>query len=250
MVVAGLAAYAALAMAQVNGGNSQSSAPVSSGAGMTSDSAASPAKPVAPKLAGGKETGNPRASGKVAGESSPLCFQPGIGWQRLPDVPSASGGHPMKKAASPGIAGAHPFGTSQGISGQCGSSPASTVSVEELKPGNPVSSRSATKPVPHSAVSLSQVAGSGDSADAVRTFGNHAYISPIKLRRMMRNASDLETRLKLQQLSNRMAGKAVHSSANYQPGKQRGTHRSSTISTRGRKVGSSHGSTTDQKPTN
>jgi hypothetical protein len=109
----------------------------------------------------------------------------------------------MKKAASPGIAGAHPFGTSQGISGQCGSSPASTVSVEELKPGNPVSSRSATKPVPHSAVSLSQVAGSGDSADAVRTFGNHAYISPIKLRRMMRNASDLETRLKLQQLSNK-----------------------------------------------
>jgi hypothetical protein len=246
VVVAGLVACAALAMAQMKG--AQSSAPASSVAGMTSDTAAFPAKPAATKLAGSKE--NPRALGKVAGESSPLCFQPGVGWQRVPDLPSASGEHVMKKATSPGIAGAHPVGTSRGISGQCGSSPASTVSVEELKPGGPVSSRSATKAVPHSAVSLSQVAGSGNSPDAVQAFENHAYISPIKLRRMMRNAPDLETRIKLRELSTRVAAKAVRPSGNNRPGKQaEAMRRSSMKSTRSGKAGR-RGSTTDQKPTN
>jgi hypothetical protein len=249
MVVVGLAACASLAMAQMKGTNSQSSAPASSGAGTTSDVAAFPAKPVAPKLAGGNETGSPRALGKVAGESSPLCFQSGLGWQTVPQGPSASGGHSVTKASAPGIAGAHPLGTSQGISGQCGSSPASSVTVEVLKPGTPVGSRSTMKPVSHSAVSLSQVAGSGDSADAVQAFGNHAYISPIKLHRMMRDVPDLETRIKLQELSSRVAGKAVHSSGRDQPGKQRkGMRRSSMTSTRDRKAGGGRGSRAGQKP--
>jgi hypothetical protein len=251
MVVVGLAACASLAMAQMKGANSQSSAPASSGAGTTSDSATSRAKPVAPKLAGGNEIGNPRALGKVAGESSPLCFQPGVGWQTVPQVPSASSGHSETKASAPAIAGAHPLGTSQGVSGQCGSSPASSVTVEVLKPGTPVGSRSTMKPISHSAVSLSQVGGSGDSADAVRAFGNHAYISPIKLRRMMRNAPDLETRIKLQELSSRVSGKAVHSSGVNQPGKQRkGMRRSSMTARRGGKAGSSRGSRAGPKTTN
>jgi uncharacterized secreted protein with C-terminal beta-propeller domain len=104
----------------------------------------------------------------------------------------------MNKAGSSSIAGAHPFGTSQGGTGQCGGSlPSSSIPVEALKPGSPAPSQSTTKPASHSA-SLSQVAGSVDSADAVQAFGNHAYVSPIKLRRMTRNAPDLETKIKLQ----------------------------------------------------
>ena len=244
MVVVGLVACAAMAVAQVKW--AQSSAPASSGAGMTSNS---PAEPVAPKLAGGKETGNPRALGRVAGESSPLCFQPGVGWQRVPAAPGASARQPMEKAASPGIAGAHPFEINQGISGQCGGSAKSSIPVEEFRPGSPASSQSTTKPISHSAISLSPVAGSGNSADAVQAFGNHAYLSPIKLRRMMRNAPDLQTRLKLQELNNRVAGNTVHSSANKRPGKQtEAMRRSSTKSTRGRKVDSGRDSRASQNP--
>jgi hypothetical protein len=250
MFAAGLFVSVSISVAQVIGGNSQSSAPGSSDAGTTSGLPASLAKPVAPRLAGGNKTGNPRAFGKVAGESSPLCFQPRVGWQTVPQAPSASGGHSVTKAGAPGVAGAHPLGTSQGGSGQCGGLPASSVRLEELKPGSQVSSQSTTKSVSHSA-SLSQVAGSVDSADAVQAFGNHAYISPIKLRRMMRNAPDLETKIKLEELSGRVADKAVHSSGNDRPGKQReGMHRSSMSSTRGRKVGSSRGSRAGKKPTN
>ena len=246
VVVVGLVACAAMAVAQVKW--AQSSAPASSGAGMTPDS---PAKPVAPKLAGGKETGSVRALGRVAGESSTLCFQPGVGWQRVPDAAGASAGHPKEKAASPGIAGAHPFGTSQGISGQCGGLSKSSIAVEESKPASAVSSPSTTKPVSHSAVSLSPVAGSGNSEDAVQAFGKHAYISPIKLRRMMRNAPDLETRLKLQELNSRVAGNTVHPSGNKRPGKQtEAMRRSSTKSTQGRQVDSGRDSRAGQNPKN
>jgi hypothetical protein len=217
---------------------------------MTSRSGASPAKPVAPKLAGGSKTGNSRALGKVARESTPLCFQPGVGWQTVPQAPSAFAGHSATKASAPGVAGAHPLGTSHGGSGQCGGSPASSIAVEVLKQESPVSSRSTTKPVSHS-TSLSQLAGSVDSADVVQAFANHAYISPIKLRRMMRNAPDLKTKIKLQELSGRGADKAVHSSGSYPADKQRkGMRRSSMTSTRGSKAGIRHGLRAGQNPTN
>jgi hypothetical protein len=41
----------------------------------------------------------------------------------------------------------------------------------------------------------------GSSTNSIQEFETQAYISPIKLRRMMRNAPDLETRFKLRELS-------------------------------------------------
>jgi hypothetical protein len=215
---AGLVACAPLVMAQVGGGSPQTSASASSDAGITSGSAASPAKPIAPKLAGSNKARSPRVLGRVAGESSPLCFQPGVGWLPAPQAASGSAGHSVIRASTSSIAGAHPFGTSQRISGQCGSSPPSSAAVEALKSSTPSSWRSATKLVSHPA-SLSQSAESADPAEAVQAFGNHAYISPIKLRRMMRNAPDLETRMKLQEISDRLANNKGNSFAGYEEGK-------------------------------
>jgi hypothetical protein len=58
-------------------------------------------------------------------------------------------------------------------------------------------------------MSFSQRAGSGDSLQAVQEVRTHAYISTIKLRWMMRNAPDLETRLKLQELNDELKKKPV-----------------------------------------
>jgi hypothetical protein len=46
---------------------------------------------------------------------------------------------------------------------------------------------------------------SGVSAAQVNSLKTHAYVSPIELRRMMRNAPDLQTRIKLQELQDRLA---------------------------------------------
>lgn len=48
-------------------------------------------------------------------------------------------------------------------------------------------------------------ARSGVSAAQINSLKTHAYVSSIELRRMMRNASDLQTRIKLQELQDRLA---------------------------------------------
>jgi hypothetical protein len=49
--------------------------------------------------------------------------------------------------------------------------------------------------------------GPNASASSIQAFETRAYMSPIKLRRMMRSAPDLETRLKLRELSERQTQK-------------------------------------------
>ena len=48
-------------------------------------------------------------------------------------------------------------------------------------------------------------AGPDEHSDQVGDRAFHAYISPIKLRRLIRNAPDFRTRMKLQQLQNNPA---------------------------------------------
>lgn len=49
----------------------------------------------------------------------------------------------------------------------------------------------------------SQRASSNAAADGVKSLTTHAYISPIKLRRNMRNAPDLQSRLQLRRLESK-----------------------------------------------
>ena len=205
--------------------------------------------------------GNTLASGAIPGESSPLCFQPGIGWRHAPQTALRSAGRLTANTATggglgiqtgrPRIAGTPPSGTSRRIPDECKSSLASGAATEALMAGkptqapnsasrttnmnlgaqdwlransalNPASGLASSRlkmglsPIPYSAMSFSQRAGSGDSLQAVQELRTHAYISTIELRRMMRNAPDLETRLKLQELNDELKKKPVKPLENHE----------------------------------
>jgi hypothetical protein len=180
---------------------------------------------------------------KSMAEASPgLCFQPGVGWQRMLTAQhhgsggteahgSADGANPhsvyptslgAKRAHSvecPGIL------TDKGELGAGVGTPAilnpnrSIRSAGSAKPGSVTSSQVHAPLHPSSNVGLHSMAvipsavptapthfaseaGPDEHADQLdaRTF--HAYISSIKLRKSIRNASDFRTRMRLQQLQN------------------------------------------------
>jgi hypothetical protein len=193
------------------------------------------------------------ASGSVPGKSRGLCFQPGIGWQRLPQSFDSSaqktslvGSSTATETGAPplgsnsGTANALPSGAGQANLDQCpgimASATAPAAVVETMVTGeqskaansnlrttnanfgaqdwlnvntllNPASSTASTRLTMglSSSLSISKHFSQGTepnpSADSVQEFEAHAYVSPIKLRTMMRSAPDLETRLKLQRLS-------------------------------------------------
>ena len=190
------------------------------------------------------------ATDAVPGEVSGLCFQQGVGWQRVPIV-SFKPVHAMGSVTAGGpekiyqqLSGAKPTASSQclgmlanasapggGVEGlmaakmaHSGNSPqvASTNAGTQdwlhansvINPANSVSAQRLTVGLPSSSFTskhYAQEADSDVSRDQVREIARHAYISPIKLRRMMRNVPDLQTRIALRESSDKLANRKKHS---------------------------------------
>jgi hypothetical protein len=180
------------------------------------------------------------ATGSVPGESQNVCFQPGIGWQRAPQnsVDSTPKTSPVGSSTSTTEVGASSSGMSQVSPDQCAgimTNASTRVDVENVIADkqshadsnirttnanvgvqnwldadtllNPSSSLAATRLTMGLSANLtdskhfSQGTGPSSSANSVEEFESHAYVSPIKLRKMMRSAPDLETRFKLRRLN-------------------------------------------------
>jgi hypothetical protein len=77
--------------------------------------------------------------------------------------------------------------------------------------------------------------------EPIQEFGKHAYVSPIKLRRMMRNANDLEMRIKLRELSRSLTNNTGNSSVGFKEGKKQSELNHYLHSSYGSSVGHKHG---------
>ncbi len=128
--------------------------------------------PGAPKIIGNKP-----ASVAIPAEVSPLSFQPGIGWQSTTASGPACGSALRLTRNSAGVLAPR----------SCSPETAHALS-----------------PIPRAGAS--QLGGSDVSQKTAQELGDHAYVSTIKLRRMMRKAPDLETRIELQELDGKIAG--------------------------------------------
>jgi hypothetical protein len=186
-----------MALAQASTVNSQTGLAASSPIAIQSGSAISKkssSKFTRPKASSSVKSMQP--SGTTPKVSSLLVFQPGVGWQHAPQVPVGSARSVIANSGTRADHGiATPLsGTSKGISGENSSSPSSGAAVEGSKSGK---STQRTGP-----------SGSG----AVNELAHRAYISPIELRRQMRNEPDLKTRIKLRRLNDKLTTKsAMHS---------------------------------------
>jgi hypothetical protein len=190
------------------------------------------------------KTGNSRSSpaqNSMAASSPVLCFQPGVGWQRIPTGQpngSATGdasGPPA--AANPPAVDARLLSAKQAQSAACaGILPdkqelgAGVGTLTILNPNRAIRSAASAKPgavpsfqvnsllhpngsaglnsvrmtpgaMPSASTHFASEAEPDDYADQLGGRAFHAYISPIKLRRLIRNAPDYRTRKKLQQLN-------------------------------------------------
>jgi hypothetical protein len=194
------------------------------------------------------------AMGSVPGESQNFCFQPGVGWQRVPQnsVDFTQKSSPVGSRPSTTEVGASPSEMSQVNQDQCAgimtNGPARGA-VENIVAGkqshatdsnirttnanfgvqnwldadtllNPSSSLAATRstmgltPSLTDSKNFSHGTGPSSSENSVQELESHAYVSPIKLRKMMRSAPDLETRLKLRRRSETEKGKSGISTDN------------------------------------
>jgi hypothetical protein len=148
-------------------------------------------------------------------ETSPgLCFQPGVGWQRNPGtVPpptvdaTLSGG---KQAHSAGCGGISTDKKELAASVETRAKPGSVTSFHIDSPRHRNggiglnSMRTTPSAVPSAEASPDEYSAQvGD-----RAF--HVYISHIKLRRLIRNAPDFRTRMKLERLENNPVPKLHH----------------------------------------
>ena len=163
------------------------------------------------------------ATGKMPAAGPSLCFQPGVGWQSIiPETPSAPArleGVSPTSAALTQTTDARSSGAKPAKAAQCAALPVNKGSLaadrEELnllhlsgtmrsagprKPGD-VASRHAHSPLTRPGY-LASAAESDARPDQVGALPFRAYISPIKLRRLIRNAPDLQTRINRQQLQN------------------------------------------------
>jgi hypothetical protein len=167
-----------------------------------------------------------------------LCFQPGVGWQR---VPAGQPDGPVTRDASGPVGAAHPPLLDAKLSqqaqlGECGGiltekkklgAGVETLpnSRHEISPSASAKPGGATLFPVHSLVSVNGSAGSNPARTMPRAMPSsstkltlvakpdelndpgdgrefHAYVSAIKLRRWIRNAPDFRTRDKLAQLGN------------------------------------------------
>jgi hypothetical protein len=202
---------------------------------------------VAPRKAA--KAGKNRGSliiGAIPNGSPGLCFQPGIGWQRVPtgkpngsDMPGCGNSNNIeatkstatessasvyaqhsgsKQAIAPGVEmesavtgsryQAEPPSGSRSINtGALASQPGNF-------PFNPASGAAsgrrttAMSSMPSGGMHLPSGPTPEISADQVKDLGSHTYVSPITVRRMIRNTSDLQTRIKLQELQRKVSNKS------------------------------------------
>jgi hypothetical protein len=207
------------------------------------------------------KTGNSRSSpaqNSMAASSPVLCFQPGVGWQRIParqpDGSAAGDASGPAAAAGPPAMDARLLSAKQAQSAECAEmlpdkQEPGAATLANLNPNRAIRSAAAAKPgaVPSFQVnSLSHPYGSGGLNSSSLTPGArpsasphfaseaepeeysdqlggrafHAYISPIKLRRLIRNAPDYRTRKKLQQL--KPAAKLRHAKVDTRSGQSAG----------------------------
>jgi hypothetical protein len=197
------------------------------------------------RVATGKngKSGNSRSSpanGATPGPSSRLCFEPGAGWQ---STLTAQPGEPATRGTNASL-GANPQSAYPRVSGakhsaECGGkltedqmlgvgidakstilSPAVRPAGSTTKPG-PVTALRVNSPyhlngsggpgpgrstaVPSAPASAVSEGGPDAPSDLLGVRAFHAYTSPIKLRKLIRNASDFRTRIRLQQLQDNPA---------------------------------------------
>jgi len=192
--------------------------------------------------------GSSPATGATPGAMPGLCFQPGVGWQRiLPEAPgvpatrdtntsivlaergSASGANPesayarfsnAKQVQSAECAGnsANNKALGAGVDFTILNHPQTIRRARSTKLGM-VTSRHVNPPyhahgsagleavrmMPSASTYFASETESNARSDQVGVRAFHAYTSSIKLRRLMRNAPDFRTRIKLQQLQNNLA---------------------------------------------
>jgi hypothetical protein len=173
-------------------------------------------------------SGSSPATGATPGAMPGLCFQPGVGWQSIlpepPGVPATRDTHTSRGLAERGSAsGANPesvyarfSNAKQAQSAECAGNSANKKALgagaeKSLHTKSPYGS-AGLKPVrmmpnamPPAPTYFASEAESNARSDQVGVRAFHAYISSIKLRRLIRNAPDFRTRIKLQQLQNNPA---------------------------------------------
>jgi len=211
------------------------------------------------QVAAGKngKSGNSRsflAAGATPGASPGLCFQPGVGWQSTlteqPTEPvSGSASEANRQPANPRLS-AQPARSDE-CAGKLTDEPGLGIGVEKkfttlnrtvgstgstTKPGT-VTPRQLNSPAylndggaPHpakttlSAAPTSAAPEAGQDAPSDQPGGRafRAYTSSIKLRRLIRNASDFRTRIKLQQLQDHSANQLHHARVDTKPGSAAG----------------------------
>jgi hypothetical protein len=181
--------------------------------------------------------GSSPATGANPGALPGLCFQPGVGWQRIllppPSVPATPGTHGNAPSVDVRLSSARSSSTQQvaecagnsinkkaigaGVdverltilnrpqtTGSAG--PAKSGTATSLHVNSPYNAHGSTSlepvgiaPAPTYFVSEAEPDAHPDHV-GVRAF--HAYTSSIKLRRLIRNTPDFRTRIRLQQLQN------------------------------------------------
>jgi hypothetical protein len=185
------------------------------------------------------------ASGAIPKESPELCFQPGVGWRRVStgkadgsDTPSCGlsstihGNKPAtgndlesvyaqhssgKQAIDPRgdiavMTSNHRPGTTSG--GSTSMNPGTVASLPGNLPSNPASGAisgrrmTALSSIPSGGGYFSSATEADTSMDRLRSLRSHAYVSSIAVRRMLRNTSDLETRIKLRELESEQSSKS------------------------------------------
>lgn len=182
--------------------------------------------------------------------STALCFQPGAGWQRIPaGQPNGSSTRDASEpagAANPPSVDAMLMSAKQAHPAECGGILTAKIELRSgvetsaiLSPNRAIRSAgsmklgavnsfqvssplhpnesaglnptrttpSAQPPVP---THFASQAGPDEYSDLVGERAFHPYISSIKLRRLIRNAPDFRTRMKLQQLQNDSATRLHH----------------------------------------
>jgi hypothetical protein len=215
-----------------------------------------------------RKSANSRNAAASAGKASHgLCFEPGVGWRRdFPEQP----GRPGETAASltdeikgstgvqdPPSNADRPFGDRSLRKGQTQSSECAGVTTKQnglsrtllatgsTKPGAPPSLQAHSPDHAHGSTALAKgtrgvmPSTPGDFIAGNKADGNpdqtsirpyHAYISSIKLRRLIRHAPDFRTRIQLQQLENHPAKQLHPARAGANKGRREGERPSRSAS--------------------
>ncbi len=238
-----LALLVASASARAQSGGAKSSGKLSSGAALQETQPA--------VVTTAKKSGNKRSmiAGASAQGGLRLCFQPGVGWQSVPLSTVGGAGDTSESGSSGGMgvkqsklsdtakfAYAQPSGASQATNTECpGSSPSAVASgasvdshaqsmtsidstgmntgAQDWLGTNSVINPASTGVSQGGTAGRSSMAAGRTSVVGARTNGlkYKAYTSSIELRRMIRSAPDLQTRMKLQKQQETLARKSTNS---------------------------------------